>query len=150
MTPLAKGERVMAETKSIDDKLTLIATQVALHIDERAIRWDQVLTAKWEEPNLVLSVQMDPSSRAEQLSIGLEKARRFLEVVRDRVTSSVVMTERRSLPVGAVATFTARRRSDTGEVIWSVIFDGNPDLTNPELMEQAQQVLTDLRGSLGI
>jgi hypothetical protein len=150
MTSLAKGERVLAEATSSDGEQSLIATQVALHLDGRVIRWDQILSAKWDEPHLMISVQIDPSHAAEHIMVSLENARRFLEVVRDRVTASVVMTERRSLPIGAVATFTARKRSDTGEMVWSVIFDGNPDLSDPELIEQAEHVLADLRGSLGI
>lgn len=147
---IPKGERVIAKGTQLrgDERLGAVATNVALRTPDLAIRWDQIESATWEEPQLHLVVRSDAGP--ERIAMTLVDSRSLVETVRDRVTASVLTSQRRALPSGAVATFAARRRSDDGTIIWTVVFDGNPDLTDPVLRAEADAVLADLRGSLGI
>ena len=149
---IPKGERIIARgtQQRGDEQLSVTATNVALHTNDRAIRWDQIESATWEEPQLHLVIRSDAGASPERITLRLVDSRSLVETVRDRVTASVVTSQRRALPSGAVATFAARRRSDDGTIGWSVVFDGNPDLSDPVLRAEADAVLADLRGSLGI
>jgi hypothetical protein len=147
-----KGEHVIARgTEQLAGaEYALAATNVALRRHNSSVRWDLIESAVWEEPQLHLVVRTDPGAGPERISMTLTDSRSLVETVRDRVTASVLTSQRRALPSGAVATFAARRRSDDGTIVWSVVFDGNPDLTDPVLRAEADAVLADLRGSLGI
>jgi hypothetical protein len=142
--PLAHGNLDAAEGESA------VATAKALYVHGRVIPWDQILKATWEEPWLTLNISDEAYRGSEQMRLQLQDSRKFLDVVRDRITASVIVTDRRTLPGGAVATFAARRRSQDGSVHWTVVFDGSPDTSDPQLRAEAESVLADLRGSLGI
>jgi hypothetical protein len=75
--------------------------------------------------------------------------KRLPEVVRERVTDSVITSERRTLPSGASATFVARRLP-ADEVAWSVVFDSGVNSQDPELQAEASRLLEDLRSTLGV
>lgn len=148
---MPRGERVLARGNlDAAEGESAVATAKALYVHDRVIPWDRVLTASWEEPWLTLSISDEAYHGSEQLRLQLKDSRKFLDVVRDRITASVIVTDRRTLPCGAVATFAARRRSQDGSVHWTVVFDGNPDTSDPQLRAEADSVLADLRGSLGI
>lgn len=149
---IPKGERVIARGTQVigEQSHEVVATNIALRARDLTLRWDQIESATWDEPTLLLTVRRDPAGALERLTMQLEGTRSLIESIRDRVTASVLTSQRRALPSGEVATFAARRRSDDGSISWTVVFDGNPDLSNPQIRHEADAVLTDLRESLGI
>lgn len=147
-----RGERILAKAHvgDADQKTWALATAKALYVGDAILAWDRILKAQWEEPWLTLEVRSVDELGTDQLRYQLENSRKFLDVLRDRVTASVIFTERRTLGNGVVGTFTARRRSADGSIHWTVLFDGNPDISDAALRAEADGVLADLRGSLGI
>ncbi len=67
----------------------------------------------------------------------------------DRVTASVLISERVDLGNGAGALMVARR-SDDDEVRWTIVFDSGLDASDPALREAADAALARLREALGI
>jgi hypothetical protein len=149
---LPRGERVLARghIENGQSNEPIVATMSALYAGDLVIPWDRILSAQWDEPWLTMLVSDEAYRESTQLRYQLHDSRKFLDVVRDRVTASVLVTERRTLPCGVVATFAARRRSQDGSIHWTVVFDGSPDTSDPQLRAEADSVLSDLRGSLGI
>jgi hypothetical protein len=145
------NEKVVAWGSS-SDGLYVVATDRALYADGLGGRlaWSRISKAGWEEPILVV-VALDESGRPMRpLRLRLDDSRELPPAVHDRVTSSVVISERVELGGGAKALLTARRDSDDGQIRWSVVFDAGLDPTDPALRSAADAALDQLRGSLGI
>lgn len=148
------GARVIAAGTAFNTgdgpRLQVVATLVGLHVTgwDEPLRWDLIESAQWDEPVLDLVIIDSRGSRLQQLR--LDRAGDLPVAVRDRVTASVVTSERVEVLEGRCATFAARRRSDDGEIHWSVVFDAGLDPNDPDLRAAADAVLAELRQSLGI
>ena len=127
----------------------LVATDRALYLNEAGERlaWDRITKATWDEPILELVVAGPPTRR---LRLTVDRSGDLPAAVRDRVTASVVVSERLDLGGGQGATAVARRSSEDGSIRWSVVFDRGLDPSDPTLREAADSALSDLRDSLGI
>lgn len=125
------------------------ATREHLHISEPEITvpWHTVITAEWTAP--ILRVHAAPAGAPLRLNLEIPEPKRLPEVVRERVTDSVIISERRTLAGGAGATFVARRLPGD-EVAWTVVFDSGFDSRDRGLQAQAAQLLEDLRSTLGV
>lgn len=130
----------------------VIATDQALYEQRTHSRvpWQDVIKGTWEQPDFVIDFQGDSGPR--RLRIRLEDPRDLPAAVRDRVTDTVVISEYRELTEGAGAHFVARRSPGGGldGIGWSVVFDAGLDPGDPVLRSKADQVLAELRASLGI
>lgn len=152
---IPESERVIAwgvgET-GIPDSTLVAATDQALYEQRTGIRiaWIDVIKGTWEQPDFVVDFQTDCTPR--RLRIALADPRDLPAAVRDRVTDTVVVSEYRELTDGAGAHFVARRSPGGGadQIRWSVVFDAGTDLADPTLRPKADQVLGELRSSLGI
>jgi hypothetical protein len=131
-------------------RLQVVATSLGLYVTGWAspLRWDQIQTASWDEPVLDIVVEHDAGPRLVQLR--LDRAGGLPDAIRDRVTASVVTTERRDLQGLGSATFIARKRSDDGTIRWAVMFDAGLDPTDPKLRAAADAQINELRAALGI
>lgn len=146
------GERVIAWGTDPGPDGTpryLVATDRALYLqasDER-IEWDRITKATWEQPVFDLVIADVPPRR---LRVSVADSGDLPAAVHDRVTASVVVSERIDLGDGRGAKAVARRASDVDPIRWSVVFDPGLDPTDPELRAAADRALTDLRQVLGI
>jgi hypothetical protein len=127
----------------------VVATDRALYLNEPGERlaWDRITKATWDEPTLELVVAGPPTRR---LRLTVDQSRDLPAAVRDRVTASVVVSERLDLGGGQGATAVARRSSEDGSIRWNVVFDRGLDPSDPTLREAADIALANLRESLGI
>jgi hypothetical protein len=151
---VARGTKIIAAGTALDTndgpRLQVVATLVGLHVTgwDQPLRWDHIESASWDEPILDLVITGAEGSRLQQLR--LDRAGELPAAVRDRVTASVVTSERVEVAEGRFATFAARRRSDDGEIHWTVVFDSGLDPDDPNLRAAADATLNELRQSLGI
>lgn len=151
-----RGEKVIAwgirETPGVQGAQYVVATDRALYeqVSGRRIPWHLVSKAAWDEPRLDLVLIDESGAPATPLGLTLAEANDLPPAVRDRVTDSVVVTERVDLGDGAGALMSARRGSDDGEIRWSIVFDSGLDPADPELRRRASDALVQLRDSLGI
>jgi hypothetical protein len=149
---MGRGERIIAwgsDPRPDGTVEYLVATDRALYLQGRGerIAWDSITKATWAEPVLELVIA-DAPSRLLRVTAG--DSGDLPAAVHDRVTSSVLVSERLDLGEGRGAKAVARRNSDDGPVRWSVVFDAGLDPSDPALREAADRALADLRGSLGI
>lgn len=142
------GSNVLVEVTTSSGSI-VTATRKSLNISDPdvSLPWYSVVSAVWEAP--VLKVLATHEGKPLKLDLEIPNPKRLPEVVRERVTDSVIITEHRTLPAGVGATFVARRHPND-EVAWSVVFDSGVDSADPVLQEQAGELLTELRSTLGI
>lgn len=148
---LDKKERVLAwsPARTPEGPLEVAATSRGLRLNrpELVIPWHTIATAQWDEPKL--TVIANPEGRSIKLVLEIQQAKTLVPVVRDRVTDTVIASERRLITEDRGATFVARRQPDS-TITWSVIFDSGLDPHNPQTRAQADAILAELRGSLGV
>lgn len=128
----------------------VVVTPEALYLPQRSgevrrIAWDDVVSAVWESPVLeVLEAGATVPAR-----VLLEEPGRVPEAVRERVTSSIVVSERVLLatsPEGdAGARISGRRLPASTELHWTVTFDLGLDPADPVLRAAADRELARMR-----
>lgn len=156
MLRIPPGEKILAwgAAKAGDVTQTLVAaaTDRALYLQSTGERlpWDSIVKASWDEPVLELVVSDPDSSTQRVVVVELEDSRDLPAAVHDRVTASVVVSERVDLGNGAAAQMVARRASDDAAIRWTVVFDRGLDPSDPALRTAADEALARLRSTLGI
>ena len=154
--PLEPGERVLASARAADDRWH-VATGHALYIagaeGHRRVPWQRVDRAAWDKDVERLEVVEVADFGEPQPRHVLEVAEpgRLLEVVRERVTASVLMT--RHVPVaGSRGLKVVARRAPTGtdEVQWSFWLDEGLEPDDPFVREALERGLVEARSELGV
>lgn len=154
MLGIGPGERVVAwgSSPGADATQTMFAaaTDKALYLQATGDRlpWDRISKATWNDPLLELVV-VGEAGLSRVLRLTVEDSRDLPAAVHDRVTASVLVSERVDLGDGAGALMVARR-ADDDQVRWTVVFDSGLDPSDPALREAADAALARLRESLGI
>jgi hypothetical protein len=141
---LPSSERVVAWGRGV------IGRALYLEPPVRRIPWHRITKATWEEPLLSLAVLDDAGRAGRPFGVRITDARDVPAAVYDRVTASVVVSERADLDGGGSALLVARRGGDDGEITWSVVFDAGVDPSDPARRRSADAALRALRDALGI
>ncbi len=148
--PAPAGERVLAWATS--PRGVVIATDVALHVPggvaPSRIVWHLIDKAGWRDPNLEVSLHPEVGAPLVHWKIELTEPGKLPQVVRERVTSSVVVSLDLDLPRGQARI--AARRTETDDIRWSVTPLDGTDLTDPDNRAAVQAHVTELAASLGL
>lgn len=150
------GEKVIAwgagPGADVTQAAFVVATTRALYTQATGERvpWHRVSKAAWDEPILDLVLLDDGGQPSRPLRIRLDDAKDLPPAVHDRVTDSVLISDRVELGAGAGALLVARRDSDDGSIRWAVVFDAGLDPADPQLRAAVDEALGRLRESLGI
>ncbi len=150
---IAKAEKVLAlGTESTTSDLLVVATNRALYLQstQERIRWDALSKATWAEPVLTLTLIDGTGQVVGERIVELGRTSDLPAAIYDRVTDSVIVSERADLGDGAAAMLVARRNSDADEIWWAVVFEAGLDPKDPVLITRAAAELAQLRESLGI
>ena len=153
---LPRGEKVLAWARATDGAV-VAGSRDALHArsaDGEVLRvpWEQVEAADWDRDTGVLRVSEVGSwgaTRPEH-TWTLDETGRLLELVRERVTASVVhqrhvpVTGRRGLRVIA-----RRAPSGSSPVHWIYEYDEGVDPHDPDVRATAEAALAQAREQLG-
>jgi hypothetical protein len=145
------GERVLAWAP-VDPSGVAIATDAAVYLpvpQPLRLAWDLIAKATFSEARvLVVEGRAEPRARDRSWRVVLRDPGALSTVVYERVTSSVVVSERVLLRGDLGARVVARR---AGEGLrWTVTFDAGLDPDDPALRSEADQALADLRSTLGV
>jgi hypothetical protein len=151
---VADGERVLAHARTPSGAEVAITAQ-ALYLPRRSgephrVPWESVVTARWDSP--VLEV-LETGATA-PVSVLLEQPGRVPEAVRERVTASIVVSERVSLggddsASAPGAQIIGRRGAEGGGLHWTVLFDKGLDPEDPGLRAAADRELARMRDWYG-
>jgi len=144
--PLEPGERVIAAARDRGDSW-LVATERALLAGDRRTPWTDVVHARWDDQQLLLTVDLAPGA-GPSLRLALTDPGRLPETVHERVMDSIVLSRRVPVPGGAVRVV-ARRGDGSPETLWQVVPDAGTDLADPAVRERVEASLSVLRAELG-
>jgi hypothetical protein len=149
---LATGERPLAWAQT-DDGSTIAGTRDELHIGDLRIAWENVEKADWNADENTLTVtevgtwgETRPVHR-----VVLADPGRVLELVRERVTASVVL--QRFVPVsGRRGLFVIARRAPRGNqpLQWVYEFQEGVDPDDPAVRRAAEAALELARQDVGL
>ncbi len=153
------GERVLAWCRS-DDGRTLVGTRDALYVgsDESAdaaarIPWERVEAADWDNETDVLRVSLVGSWGEQRVEheMGLVEPGRLLELVRERVTASVVLQRHVAL-AGRRGVRVIGRRAPRGNasIEWFYEYDEGIDPDDPTVRTAATDALVAARADVGL
>jgi hypothetical protein len=152
---LVPGERVLAGAPD-SDGVWVVGTDRALHIGvgqpARKLAWEQIDRASWDEETerLVVVEVADFGMPQPRHELAVRDPRRLLDLVRERVTASVLLT--RHVPVsGSRGLKVVARRSPTrqGDVVWSTWLGEGLDPADPEVARAVDEALAAARAELG-
>jgi hypothetical protein len=154
------GERVLAWMPVGESSLVATETTLVLPEDDGVRRtagpdlrvpWDRVLRASWEPEIVEVTAQPESGGKPVVHRVRISGEPGVLpEVVRERVTSSLVVQHHARLDGERGARFIARRVPGTTDLRWAVVFDPGLDPADPLLRARADEVLAGLRTSLGV
>jgi hypothetical protein len=147
---MASGERLLAWGRTDrGDPVGVTTKAVYVPDDGRLVRvgHERIATATWDDPDLVV-VLVGPETPTYR--VVLDEPGEVPPVLRERVTSTIVVTERVDLLPGVGARITARRAPGADTVSWAVVFDPGVDATDPELRRLAGEAIERIRTSRGV
>lgn len=110
----------------------MVATTHRLRLRDTAIEWSQVETASWDADAELLVITQVPDARGHRARhrVSLETPMRLLDVVREQVTQSVIIS--RHIPVdGRRGVRVTGRRTPADEIVWTAALDSGIDLRDP-------------------
>ena len=157
---LGRGDKVLAHARTADGTW-LLGTRSGLVVvppsssvePVETLRWAQIETADWDrDAERLRVVEVGEFGRPKPVhQFTLADPRRLLQLIRERVTASVLLQRRVTLP-GSRSGFTVvARRSPQGdgEIGWAVEYDVAVDPADPAVAEAAEAALRAAREEVG-
>jgi hypothetical protein len=145
------GERLLAWSR-VNPAGIAVATDSALYLPvPQSVRfaWDLVAKATFDEAGvLVVEGRDQPQGPDRAWRVLLDEPGAFPTVVYERVTSSVVVSERVAIEGDLGARVVARRVGD--HLRWTVTFEAGLDPRDPRVRARADVAVAELRSTLGV
>lgn len=155
--PLRPGERVLAAAEA-GDGTWLLGTRDSLVLapagetSATRIPWEQVERADWDgdEGRLVLSEVGEYGVVRPRHAFPVSEPGLLLELVRERVTASVILQRRVPVDGNRGLVVVARRApAGDGEIAWAYEFDAGVDPEDPGVMAVAEAALRAAQSEVG-
>jgi hypothetical protein len=149
---VAQGERVLAWTQTTTGEV-LAGTREALYLDGARLAWEDVEAADWDrdtEQFRVAEVGHWGERRIEH-RFAVAEPRRLLELVRERVTASVLLV--RHVPIeGRRGVRVIARRPPAGDraLRWIYEYDEGIDPDDPAVRLKAESALAEAMADVGL
>lgn len=154
---LPRGERVLASASGADGSW-LLGTRAQLVLVDAAgeavrLPWEQVEDAGWDQETSRLQVReagdFGRPRREWTPTVTDEEPRAFLQLLRERVTASIVV-QRQVAVRGRRGVVVACRRNPTGGPLhWTATFEPGVEPDDPEVRAAAEALLARVRAELG-
>jgi hypothetical protein len=148
---VAGGERLLAWAVA-DDGQVVGGTRDAVYVPDR-IPWEQVEAADWDRDSSTLrlsEVGTWGSARPEHTFV-LEEPSRLLQLIRERVTASVVV--QRHVPIRGrrgVRVIARRAPGRPSDLTWAYEFDQGVEPSDPEVQRLAAEALAAVQADVGL
>lgn len=153
---VGRGEKVLASARAADGTV-FAGTRDAFYVvaggETRRVPWEQVEAATWDRDTDVFRLSEVGSWGAERPvhTATLAEPGRLLELVRERVTASVVL--QRHVPVDGrrgLRVIARRAPSGAGGVQWIYEYDEGVDPDDDTVREVAREALEVMRRDVGL
>jgi hypothetical protein len=151
---LARGERPLAWASGPGGRW-YVGTDRALHLDQgsgfRSVPWEEIERADWNSETERLAVVPVTSwgEPEERIEVTIEQPGQLLELVRERVTKSVVINVYASVRGRRGLSVIGRRSpSGDGQVTWAYVLAAGLDPDDPEVQQVASRTLTQAETEL--
>lgn len=149
-------ERVLAAALT-DEGVWLVGGRDALHVVSAdgapvtPLPWQRVLRADYDGESRTLTVEevRDYGQPVAIASYAIHDAALLLQLVRERVTASIVHQRRVEVGKRRGLTVIGRRPPAGGEVLWAFQLDPGVDPDAPEVRAASQAALRDAQEALG-
>lgn len=150
------GEKVLASTTSVDGSV-LAGTRDAFYVvadgETHRVPWEQVEAADWDRDTDTFRLS-EVGSWGEQRPVHtarLEEPGRLLELVRERVTASVVLQRHVAVSGRRGLRVIARRApAGRGAIQWVYEYDEGVDPDDPAVRGAARNALEAMRRDVGL
>lgn len=146
--PLEPAERVLAWA-ALDEGDVVVATDRALlHPHGGAferVPWWQVTAVTWTADERLLVVDTGTGSEARSIRLAVAVDSLLPETVRERVQSSIILSQRVTLAPGVGARVVARRVAGRDEPLWQLVLDHGLDPDDPRIRVLAERTLAEIR-----
>jgi len=151
---LERGERPLANAESRDGSWLLGTRSRLVLVGPRgvvALPWEQVESAEWDQDSgrLQVSEVGEFGRRRASYSFEVDQPPLLLQLVRERVTNSVVLQRRVTVRGRQGFSVIARRNPAGGEITWMHEYDGGIDPSDPEVAALAEAALRAARAEVG-
>jgi hypothetical protein len=151
---LAKGEKVLAFAQ--DGSRWLLGTRLALHLIEPGaepvrLPWETIQAADWSKDAATLSVSEVGSYGEQRASyvFAPESPGLLLQLIRERVTASVVLQRGYLITEKSGFKVIGRRSPDGGPIAWMYEYGAGIDPEAPEVVAAASEALARARADVG-
>jgi hypothetical protein len=141
------GERQLAWGRSADGRW-YVGTNRAVHLPDRegfrAVPWEHVARAEWQsDVDRLTIVEIAEEDTAEtRIEVQLEDPGRLLEVLRERISKSLVYSAYTPVRGRSGLSVVGRRPpSGDGPVTWRFVVSAGLDLSDPDVAVAAQRAL---------
>lgn len=124
-------------------------TRDALYVPTR-IPWEQVEVADWHSETSILRV-VETEAEPREIELADDEPQRLLQLIRERVTASVVL--QRHVPVTGKRGLRVIARQAPGRrtgLIWMTRYDAGIDPADPEVQRLAAEALAAARADIGL
>ena len=155
---LERGEKVLAfaQDRQADPQRWLLGTRVALHVvvpGEPPVRmpWETIQAADWDKETETLTVSDVGEYGAPRATyvLALEDPDLLLQLIRERVTASVVLQRGYQLTAKKGFKVIGRRSPNGGPISWMHEYDAGIAPESPEVREAAAAALVRARAGVG-
>lgn len=147
---LERGERVLA-TASGPDGDTVATTFRLVPAGDLAsgVEWNMIERASWDGEESVLDVVEvpDASGRKRRRRLAISRPGRLVDVVREQVTASVVISRHITVE-GRRGVWVTGRRSRHGDIAWSVVLDSGIDIADASTRARVDAAVVLVRGEV--
>jgi hypothetical protein len=149
---LEPGERVLAQAESADG--TVVATNRRLFLPDSTgfhpVGWEHVERATWsrDDNHLVVIETVPFGTKPRRHRIGLGEATVFLDIVREQVQASVVISRHVAIAGERGVRVSGRRRPGERKVAWVVAPDSGIDLDDPDVRTAVDYAVAQVRAEV--
>ena len=150
---LGRHERLLASSRLDDDGWVVASSEALLVADDaRVIRhaWHEVAEATWDPESRVVAVRWATPGEPQLLLRLGDQPGRVPEVVRERVMSTYVLSQRVPVRGRRGVTVAVRRDASDGSLLVQAVPDEGIDPQRPETADKVAAMARDLAEQVGL
>ncbi len=136
---LDKGERRVSWALTTGGQPVVVTDRGLCLPDAGLLTWDRIERVGFDGAALTVRelAEVEATGPSHTVTLDLSGQTDLPEVLRTRVTASVVWSSHERLQPGGGVRIVGRRKPDQDALVWQLVFDQGTDLADPRVREQA-------------